>query len=101
MRSRRRNGGFRKLKNSAAKARVPKKGPRNESVSWVGRLAPFNGRLVEAKCLYHKNARLVEVLRSCAGPISGRAGGAVAIAAQRNPVSSSQYVTRSGRYHGV
>ncbi len=48
--------------NTAAKASVPKTGPQRESVSWVGRLAPFNGRLVEAKCLDHKNARFVKVL---------------------------------------
>src|SRR4029077_2653175 len=37
-------------------------GPQRESVSWVGRLAPFNGRLVEVKCLDHKSARFVKVL---------------------------------------
>lgn len=74
---------------------------RSRFLSSVGRLAPFNGRLVEAKCLGHKRARFVEVLWRCAGPISCRASGGVAIAAQRNPFFSSQHVADTDRFLGV
>ena len=74
---------------------------RSESVSWLGPRAPFNGRVVEAECLNHKRSRLVEVLYRCAGPISCRASGGFAFAAQRNPFFGSQYVADTDRFLGV
>ena len=72
-----------------------------EPVSWLSARAPFNGRLIEAECLNHKRGRFVEVLYRCAGPISCRASGSVAIAAQCNPFSTSQYVADTDRFLGI
>jgi len=72
-----------------------------KQISWVGPLAPFNGRLVEPKCLDHERARFVEVLWRCAGPVSCGASGGVAIAAQRNPFFTSQHVADTDRFLGV
>ena len=60
--------------------------------------APFDGRAVEVKCLDHKGSRFVEVLYRCSGPISCRASAGFAIAAQRNPFFSSQYVAHTDRF---
>ena len=72
-----------------------------EFVSWLGTRAPFNGRVVEIKCLNHKRGRLVEVLYRCAGPISCRASLGVTLTSQRNPFFSSQYVADTDRFFGV
>ena len=48
--------------NSSAQPSVANRGSRSESVSSVGRWAPFNGRLIEAECLNDKGSRFVEVL---------------------------------------
>src|SRR5437899_4561490 len=72
-----------------------------QQVSGFGRLTPFNGRLVEAKCLFHKRGRFVEVLYRCAGPVSCGASGGVAIAAQRNPFFSSQDIADTDRLLGI
>ena len=74
---------------------------RRKLLSSVRRLAPFNGGLVEPECLDHKNGCIVEVLWRCAGPVSGFASGGVAIATQRNPFFSSQYVADTDRFLGV
>jgi hypothetical protein len=74
---------------------------RSKFLSWFGRLAPFNGRVVEAKRLLHKRTRFVEVFYRCAGPVSCFASGGVAIATQRNPFFSSQYVADTYRFLGV
>src|SRR5262245_27709001 len=76
-------------------------GVRSKFLSSVGRGAPFNGRLIEAKRLDHKNGRFVEVLCRCARPISCRASSGVAISAQCNPFSSSQYVADTDGLLGV
>src|SRR6266446_5428277 len=86
---------------NAAQPSVAKRGSRSGSVSWLNARAPFNGRLIEAKCLNDKRGRFVEVLYRCAGPISSRATGGVAIAAQCNPFSSSQHVADTDRFLGV
>jgi hypothetical protein len=74
---------------------------RSKFLSWFGRLAPFNGRVVEAKRLLHKRTRFVELFYRCAGPVSCFASGGVAIAPQRDPFFSSQYVADTDRFLGV
>ncbi len=68
------------------------------------RLAPghhLTGDPSRPSALTIKNGRFVEVLWCCARPISCRASGGVAIAAQRNPFFSSQYVADTDRFLGV
>jgi hypothetical protein len=87
--------------NSAAQPSFAKRGPRSEAVSSVGGWAPFNGRVIKAKCLDHKRSRFVEVFDRCAGPIPCRTGTSVAFAAQRNPFFGSQYVADTDRFLGI
>src|SRR5262245_57285200 len=82
----------RKNRFTGTRFTTSRKRPSRKQISWVGAWAPFNGRVFEAKCFNHERGRFVEVLWRRTGPISSLASGGVAIAAQRDPFFSSQYV---------